>query len=58
MVDLRVGAAILKDAIDLEKDKQERSDRSKREEKAAAAAVANNVCSHHQFSISSSAKLG
>ncbi|KZP33032.1 hypothetical protein FIBSPDRAFT_774381 [Athelia psychrophila] len=43
MIDLRVGAAILKEAIELDTEKQERLDRSKREEKAAAAAVASNI---------------
>ena len=43
MLELRVGAAILKEAVELETDKQERLNRSKREEKAAAEAVANNV---------------
>jgi len=43
MVDLRVGAAILQEAIDLEIEKQERLDRSKREGKAAAAAVTKNI---------------
>lgn len=46
MVDLRVGAAILQEAIDLEIEKQERLDRSKREGKAAAAAVTKNVYFH------------
>jgi hypothetical protein len=43
MVDLRIGAAILKEAVDLEAEKQERLNQSKREEKALAAAAANNV---------------
>lgn len=43
MTDLRVGTAILKDALDLEVEKQERLERAKREEKAVAQAAANNV---------------
>lgn len=43
MADLRMGAAILKDAIDLDAEKQDRLDRGRREEKAAAAATATNV---------------
>jgi hypothetical protein len=47
MNDLRIGAAILKEAVDLEAVKQERFERSKKEEKAAAAAAANNVGHHY-----------
>lgn len=47
MENLRVGAAILKEAIDLEIEKQGRMKRSKAEEKAAAAAAAQNVCPFH-----------
>jgi len=43
MTELRVGAAILKEAMELDSEKQERLDRAKREEKAAAAAVASNI---------------
>lgn len=43
MENLRVGAAILKEAIDLEIEKQGRMKRSKAEEKAAAAAAAQNI---------------
>jgi hypothetical protein len=42
-LDLRIGAAILKETVDLEKDKQERSNQAKREEKAVAMAAANNI---------------
>jgi hypothetical protein len=43
MIDLRIGAGILREAVDLEAVKQERLERSKKEEKAVAAAAANNV---------------
>ncbi|KAI6105554.1 hypothetical protein F5141DRAFT_134531 [Pisolithus sp. B1] len=43
VADLRIGAAILAEAIDLEEKKQERLKRSRAEEKAAAAAAAQNV---------------
>jgi hypothetical protein len=43
MTDLRIGAAILQESVDLEAARQERLQRSKKEEKAVAAAVANNV---------------
>jgi len=43
MSDLRIGAAILKETIDLEIEKQGRAERSHKEEKAAAEAVANRV---------------
>jgi hypothetical protein len=43
MADLRIGAGILKEAVELEVVKQERSERAKKEEKAVAAAAANNV---------------
>ncbi|KAH7887711.1 hypothetical protein F5I97DRAFT_2057369 [Phlebopus sp. FC_14] len=43
MTDLRIGATILKEAIDLETQKQERSERSKIEAKAVAAAAAQNA---------------
>jgi len=43
MAYLRIGAAILKEAIDLETQKQECLQRSKEEQKAAAAAVTQNV---------------
>jgi len=43
MSDLRIGAAILKETIDLEIEKQERAERSKKEEKSAAEAVVNKV---------------
>jgi len=40
---MRIGAAILKEAIDLETEKQERAALSKKEEKAVADAAANKV---------------
>ncbi|KAI6113649.1 hypothetical protein EV401DRAFT_2058634 [Pisolithus croceorrhizus] len=43
VADLRIGAAILAEAIDLEEKKQERLKRSRAEEKAAAAAAAQNA---------------
>ena len=43
MEDLRVGAAILKEALDRETEKEERAQRSKEEQKAVAAAAAQNV---------------
>ena len=43
--DLVVGAEIIKEKVELETRKQERSLRSREEEKGAAAAVANNVWS-------------
>lgn len=43
VTDLHIGAAILEEAIDLEERKQERLKRSRAEEKAAAAAAAQNV---------------
>ncbi|KAF9221997.1 hypothetical protein BS17DRAFT_784256 [Gyrodon lividus] len=43
MEDLRMGATILKEAIDLENKKQECLQRNQEEQKAAAAAVAQNV---------------
>jgi len=43
MTDLRIGAAMLQEAIDLEVTKQERLERSKKEQKAIAAAAANNI---------------
>ncbi|KIJ70531.1 hypothetical protein HYDPIDRAFT_35903 [Hydnomerulius pinastri MD-312] len=43
MADLRIGAAILKEAIDLETEKQERSQRNMVDQKAVAAAAAQNV---------------
>ena len=43
IADLRIGAAILKEAVELDAQKQERLERSRRDEKAAAAAVVNNV---------------
>ena len=46
MKDLRIGAAILQEAVDLEVVKQQQLERSKKEEKAAVAAVANNVGRH------------
>jgi hypothetical protein len=46
MKDLRIGAAILQEAVDLEVVKQQQLERSKKEEKAAAAAVTNNVGRH------------
>lgn len=49
MTDLRVGAAILKEAIELDTEKQKRLDQAKREEKAAAAAVASNVRSSYHL---------
>ena len=45
MEDLRIGAAMLKETIDMETQKQGRMQRSKEEGKVAAAAVAQNVCS-------------
>jgi len=41
--DLSIGAEIIKEKVELETEKQERTLRSKKEEKAAAEAVANNV---------------
>lgn len=49
MSDLRMGAAILKETIDLENEKQDRAERSKKEEKSAAEAVANKVNWNHVF---------
>ena len=43
MEDLRVGAAILKEALDRETEKEERAQRGKEEQKAVAAAAAQNV---------------
>ncbi|KAK0206595.1 hypothetical protein DFS33DRAFT_601464 [Desarmillaria ectypa] len=43
MDNLRIGSAILKEAFDLETEKQERAARAKKEEKAVAAAAANKV---------------
>ena len=43
MEDLRVGAAILKEAIDRETDKEERVQRNMEEQKAVAAAATQNV---------------
>ncbi|EGO01926.1 hypothetical protein SERLA73DRAFT_132602 [Serpula lacrymans var. lacrymans S7.3] len=43
MAELRMGAAILREAVDLESQKQERAQRSKKEEKAAIEAAAQNV---------------
>jgi len=43
MTDLRIGAAILKEAVELEAVKQERLGRARKEEKAVAAAAANNI---------------
>lgn len=43
IADLRIGAAMLREAIDRETQKEERSRRSREEQKAAAAAVAQNV---------------
>jgi len=43
MEDLRVGAAILKEAIDRETEREERAQRGKEEQKAVAAAAAQNV---------------
>jgi hypothetical protein len=42
-----MGAAILKETIDLENEKQDRAERSKKEEKSAAEAVANKVNWNH-----------
>lgn len=44
MPDLRIGAAILKESIDLETEKQERAKRNKVDEKAVARAIADKVC--------------
>ena len=41
--DLKVGAAILREFVDLEHEKAERAARSKVDQKAVAAAVANQV---------------
>jgi hypothetical protein len=41
--DLRVGAAILKEAIDRETEKEERAQRNREDQKAVAAAAAQNV---------------
>lgn len=43
MDDLRIGAAILKEALDREMDKEDRARRSMEEQKAVAAAAAQNV---------------
>jgi len=43
MTDLRIGASILQEAVDLEASKQERLQQSRKEEKAVAAAAANNI---------------
>ena len=43
MADLRIGAAMLREAIDRETEKEERVQRNREEQKAAAAAVAQNV---------------
>ncbi|KAK0453681.1 hypothetical protein EV421DRAFT_1765788 [Armillaria borealis] len=43
MESLSIGSAILKEAFDLETEKQERAARAKKEEKAVAAAAANKV---------------
>ncbi|KAG7449173.1 uncharacterized protein BT62DRAFT_929155 [Guyanagaster necrorhizus] len=43
MDSLRIGSAILKEAFDLETEKQQRAARAKKEEKAVAAAAANKV---------------
>jgi len=43
MANLSIGAAILKEAIDLETEKQGRMQRNRAEEKAAAAAAAQNA---------------
>lgn len=44
MADLRIGADILKEALEREMTKEEREERAKREEKAVAAAQVANVC--------------
>jgi hypothetical protein len=43
MSDLRIGATILQEHVDLETTKREQAEKSKREEKAAAEAAANKV---------------
>lgn len=43
MADLRIGASILKEALDRETEKEERAQRSRQERKAAEAAVARDV---------------
>lgn len=43
MADLRIGAAILKEALDRELEKEERLQRNREEQKAAEAVVAQNV---------------
>ena len=43
MADLRIGAAILKDFVELEDKKREAAEQSKKAEKAAAEAAANKV---------------
>lgn len=43
MVDLRIGAAMLREAMDRETQKEEQSQRNREEQKAAAATVAQNV---------------
>lgn len=45
--DATVGCAILKEAFELESEKQARAEVAKREEKAAREAAANNVKSPH-----------
>ena len=43
MEDLRIGAAILRETLDRETEKEERKKRSREEQKAAEAAIAQNV---------------
>jgi hypothetical protein len=54
MNELRIGAAILKEAVDLDVVKQQRLEQAKKEEKAVAAAAASNVGLSSLFSKSSS----
>lgn len=51
MSDLRIGAVILKEAIDLETEKQERATKAKKEEKAVVEAAANKVRSVYPITL-------
>lgn len=44
MSDLRIGAEILKEALEREMSKEDRAERAKQQEKAVAAAHVANVC--------------
>jgi len=54
MADLKIGAAILQEALKLETEKQERASRNKVDEKAVAAEIARKV---HIFPLRSMAFL-